>query len=263
MGRTDRLDGAHVRTRGRDRPPALAFTEHLDHTVWTLALDDLEEGHFLRTLAPDGVLTPPTFDTDGYLEAIDRCRRRFPDLRILSGLELGEPHRHPEAVDGVLRLGTFDRVLGSLHCLPDGDTFAEPPGLFQHRDAGDVLRDYLAELVRLVTDSDIFAVVAHVDYPLRYWPAKAGAFDANAFEDEFRQTLRTIAGTGRALEINTARPPHETLLRWWCEEGGAAVTFGSDAHEPAELARGFTEATRMATAHGFRPGRDPYDFWRR
>ena len=38
---------------------------------------------------------------------------------------------------------------------------------------------------------------------------------------------------------------------------------GSDAHDPTVLARGFSDAAAMVEAHGFRPGRHPYDFWRR
>lgn len=39
--------------------PAIAFTEHLDHTVWTVALDAVDEGDLLATSAtPDGLLTP-------------------------------------------------------------------------------------------------------------------------------------------------------------------------------------------------------------
>jgi len=42
-----------------------------------------------------------------------------------------------------------------------------------------------------------------------------------------------------------------------------AVTFGSDAHDPAAVARRFPDAAHMAEAHGFRPGRDAHDFWAR
>lgn len=245
--------------------PAIAFTEHLDHTVWTVALDAIDENDHLAALAtPDGLLTPPEFDPSGYLEAIEGCRERFPSLRILSGLEMGEPHWHAAATAKVLGAGRFDRVLGSLHCLPDGDGFSEPPGLYRHRAAAEVIRQYLAEVARLVTESDVFSVMAHIDYPIRCWPEQeAGAFDPSAFEAEFRHALRATAQSGRALEINTAIPLHSTILRWWHEEGGEAVTFGSDAHEPSAVARGFREAADMAEAHGFRPGQDPYDFWAR
>lgn len=242
--------------------PAIAFTEHLDHTVWTVALDALDGNDHLAALStPDGRLTPPKFDAPGYLAAIERCRERFPGLRILSGLEIGEPHWHAAAAAKVLGAGRFDRVLGSLHCLPDSDGFAEPPGLFGHRAAAEVVREYLAEVARLVTESEVFSVLAHIDYPVRHWPV--GPFDPLAFEEEFRHALRVTAQSGRALEINTVVPLHSTLVRWWHEEGGQAVTFGSDAHEPSVIARGFREAADMAEAHGFRPGRDPYDFWAR
>ena len=58
-------------------------------------------------------------------------------------------------------------------------------------------------------------------------------------------------------------PLDATIVRWWYDEGGEAVTFGSDAHEPASVARGFTEAAALAEASGFRPTADPFEPWRR
>jgi len=236
--------------------PAIAFTEHLDHTVRTLETTD--DPH-LASLTEDGFLTPPAFDAAGYLAAIERCRDRFPGLRVLSGLEMGEPHWHAAACAKVLGAGRFDRVLGSLHCLPDRGGFSEPPGLYSHRDAAEVIRSYLAEIVRLVDGSDDFAVLAHIDYPVRDWPGPS--FDPAAFEEEFREALRATARSGRALEINTRLPLDATILGWWREEGGAAVSFGSDAHLPELVAAGFREAAAMAEAYGFRPGPSPSDFW--
>lgn len=245
--------------------PAIAFTEHLDHTVLTIALEGINADDHLTALAtPDGLLTPPQFDASGYLQAIERCRERFPSLRILSGLEMGEPHWHAAACAKVLGAGRFDRVLGSLHCLPDGEGFAEPWGLYPHRVAAEVVRQYLTEVARLVTESDVFSVLAHIDYPVRSWPEQeVGPFDPWAFEEEFRHALRATARSGRALEINTRIPLHSTVLSWWHEEGGAAVTFGSDAHLPSLVAHEFREAADMAEAHGFRPGQNPYDCWAR
>jgi histidinol-phosphatase (PHP family) len=242
--------------------PAIAFTEHLDHTVWTVDLDALDKDDLLATLAaPGGQLIPPRFDASGYFEGIERCRERFPALRVLTGLEVGEPHWHAAAVSKVLAVGRFDRVLGSLHCLPTRDGFAEPPGLYRRHAAADVVRTYLAEIARLVADSEVFSVLAHIDYPVRYWPVQAGPFDPNVFEDEFRYALRVLAAGGRALEVNTVVPLHPQVVRWWREEGGSAITFGSDAHEPTVLGNRFFEAAAMVEAHGFRPGRHPHDFW--
>ena len=101
--------------------PSIAFTEQVDHTIWTASIAGLATVPYEHPVAiladAEGQVTPPAFDATGYLLSIERCRVRFPELRILSGLELGEPHWHRDAVQQVLSLGGFDRVLGSLHCL--------------------------------------------------------------------------------------------------------------------------------------------------
>lgn len=242
--------------------PAVAFTEHADYTTWAALAGDREDPEHLRPFrTPDGTLRPPVLDVAGYLEHVQRCRDRFPGLRILSGVELGEPHRHGVVAAKFLHAGEFDRVLGSLHCLPVGERFSEMPGLSRQRPAADVVRAYLAELLCLIESSAEFAVLAHIDYPIRYWPAQAGPCDLHVFQDEFRQALRALALSGRALEVNTRLPLHADVVRWWREAGGAAVTFGSDAHDPAALAHGFAPAAAMVEAHGFRPGRHPFDVW--
>jgi len=107
-------------------------------------------------------------------------------------------------------------------------------------------------------------VLAHLDFPRRYWPAGAAEYTEAAFEEEYRAVLRALAGSGRVLELNTASPlPSVDLLRWWAQEGGTALSFGSDAHLPGHVGGRFREASGIATAAGFRPGRDPFDFWRR
>lgn len=241
--------------------PGIAFTEHVDHTVWRVAMDALGPDDHLARLARDGHLRPPPFDAAGYLNEVEECRDRYPDLHILSGLELGEPHRHREAVAEVLAAGTFDRVLGSLHSLADGAGFAEPAGLVGHREPGEILRTYLAEVALLAGSEQSFEVLAHIDYPVRAWPPSAGRFDPSAFQDEFRHALHVAAHSGRALEVNTKVPLHSVILRWWRDEGGTAITFGSDAHDPAGIARGFDDAVQMAEAHGFRSGRLPHELW--
>lgn len=158
-------------------------------------------------------------------------------------------------------MGEFERVLGSLHSLPHGYEFSEPPYLFGVREADAVVRDYLAEVPRLVEDSDVFAVLAHIDYPLRYWPARMPPVDVNRFEEDFRHALQVLASTGRALEVNTNSALRAELVRWWKEAGGRTITFGSDAHSPGRLAQQFDLATTMAEQLGFRAGKHPWDFW--
>jgi len=244
--------------------PSVAFTEHVDVTTWVLPPGaQLPDGW--DHLIDGDRLTPPPLDVEGYAESLEHCRAKYPTLRIRSGVELSEPHRHEEPVRDVLRRGSFERVLASVHSAPvgAGGGFVEYSARYLDLSPADVVREYLAETVRLVEKFDAFEVLAHIDYPVRYWPTGGPAYDVLEFEDDYRAVLDVLARSGRALEVNTRVPLAVEVLRWWHDAGGDAITFASDAHEPAALAHGFAEAAAMAEATGFRPGLDPQDFWGR
>lgn len=144
-----------------------------------------------------------------------------------------------------------------------GDDRTEPTTLFRLWRPAEVVRAYLQEVPAMVAGSDSFTVFTHIDYAVRGWPAdEVGPFDPAEFEDGFRAAMRAIAGSGRALEMNTRRL-WPWIPQWWAEEGGTALTFGSDAHVPGALAGNFPKAVAMLEHYGFRPGRRPEDFWTR
>ena len=227
--------------------PAVAFTEHAD---------------WIRGAA--GV-----FDLEGYFESIERCRAAYPGLRILSGVELGEPHRHPEEARALLAT-PFDRVLASVHCVEwKGETTdACEQGFLTPTDAVGIFRAYLREVLALLESEQSFQVLAHLDYPKRYWHSIPAYLEAD-YEEEFRAVLRAAAWREVALELNTTRGRHPgrflcpgpVVLSWWCEEGGRTISFGSDAHSPDALAAGFQIARDLAAAAGFRPQADAAAFW--
>lgn len=242
--------------------PAVAFTEHADFTPWSLGPGEKIPGEW-RRLVSDDVLTPPALDLNGYKACLDRCRERFPGLRILSGVELSEPHWHHGRVEALLRDGDFDRILASVPSAPVGTGFTEVSDSFRDHSPAQVLRDYLAEIAALISQFDDFEVLAHIDYPVRRWPRDAGAHDPCDFQDEYRHVLRALSSAGKILEVSTKVPLHPLVLTWWRHEGGQAITFASDAHNPATLAAGFTEAVQMAEAAGFAPGHDLCGPWGR
>ena len=232
--------------------PAIAFTEHAD---------------FVQAFPEQRPL-----DFRGYLQAIERCRAAFPGLRVLSGVELGEPHRFAAEVQAMLGSEPLDRVLASVHCVRvDGEARDMSQGILTPAASAGLMRAYLAETLELVRSDQPFDALAHLDYPKRYWPQAQLPFVEAEFEEDYRAVLRELARRGAALEVNTTRgaPPSRGLcpgpvvLGWWREEGGERVAFGSDSHEPAKIAAGFASAAAMVEAAGFRPARDPAGFWRR
>ena len=238
--------------------PSVAFTEHLDFTAWTAA-----DPMAARGLADSRADEIAPLDLSRYLACVEECRRRYPDLRVLSGVEAGEPHLFTASIRSTVRAAPLDRILGSLHAIVHEGRLVDADRAFAMLPPGEVMRRYLTELIRLVDSSDVFEVLAHLDYPRRYWPTGADAYDQAAFEEEHRAVLRSLARSGRVLEINTDSPlVSVTLLRWWRDEGGRAVSFGSDAHVPWLVGKRFAVAASVAEAAGFKPGRDQFDFWR-
>lgn len=78
--------------------PAVAFTEHVDFTPFRAGFLVQEHGDFVS----DGILTAPELDVDGYFECIERCRAKYPDLLILTGVEVGQPHLQAREVEALL-----------------------------------------------------------------------------------------------------------------------------------------------------------------
>ena len=250
--------------------PAVAFTEHLDLTPWYVPPEALEMFPRVgaRYVDEDSTFHAPPVDFEAYFASIERCRTLFPSLRILTGVEFGEPHWYATELAQLLGTGRFDRVLGSLHSLEIRGTPRVVDEWF-HTDqiAGqaeaDAVRAYLTELQRLAASSGGFQVVAHIDYLVRQIRKAGREHDPREYEAEYREALTALARSGRVLEINSRLPLDPVLVRWWHEVGGDAVSFGSDAHTPDGVGRGFVEATAVAEAAGFRRGADRFDLWRR
>jgi histidinol-phosphatase (PHP family) len=244
---------------------SIAFTEHADFTAWTIPAAAIATmpAKYQAMVRPDGTLLPPCLDLAGYLAAVQECRARFPALRVLSGVELGEPHWHPADVQALLKSGAVDRRIGSVHSLTDGQRALVVERLHGLRSAAELLRAYLVETWRMVEESDAFEILGHLDYPVRSWPATGPAFSPEHFEEEFRAVLRSLARSDRVLEVNTAVPLDAVILRWWRDCGGQAIAFGSDAHEAEQVGRGFARISALAESCGFRPGRRPHDHWPR
>lgn len=237
--------------------PGVAFTEHADFAPWTLAPEVVPPDW--RRFYAEGVLTPPPLDVAGYLACLEYCRERFPGLRIVSGVELSEPHWYPVQAADLLENAGLTRVLASVHSAPtaDGLSFTEVTERYEDQTPGEVVCAYLAEIERLIERFPRFEILAHIDYPVRTWPATGKPYDPHDFEDEYRRVLRLLATADKTLEVNTKVPLHPEVLAWWRQEGGRTITFASDAHKPEALAHGFREAARIAFAAGFRAGGRP------
>lgn len=194
---------------------------------------------------------------DAYFAELARCRERFDGrLTLLAGVELSEPHMHPEEARALLAAWPYDLAIGSLHFV--GDLMSLDREFFDRRDARVAYESYFSDLATMVRAGG-FDIVGHLDVPKRVGHALCG-YDARDYEEPIRAVLRACVEHGIGIEINTStyrrgvgEPcPPGCVLSWYRELGGEILTLGSDAHDPAALAAHFDEALELARAAGFR-----------
>lgn len=155
----------------------------------------------------------------------------------------------------MLAQGPFERVLGSLHSVIRDDELIGVNRVLKVEDPHPVMREYFTDLLGMIEGSSVFDVLAHCDYPRRHWPHSADPYTERDFEQEYQAAFAALAASERALEINTRSPLASVdLVRWCHQEGGRAVSFGSDAHVPWAVGQRFDPAVEVVTVRDSAPG---------
>lgn len=193
-----------------------------------------------------------------YFEVIEQCQAKFKPLglTVYPGIELGNPHTYPAEASALLAAYPFRVVLGSLHWLY-GENIHDAR-CFAGREPDRVYTDYFIELGRMVQNFE-FDIVAHFDRILWRGTLLGARLNLERLEPAIQETLRIIAQSGRALELNTTfvtqtpgwRAELTTMLTWFYQAGGRLVAVNSDAHRAGEVGRHRTLAEEILTTAGF------------
>jgi histidinol-phosphatase (PHP family) len=193
---------------------------------------------------------------DAYVTAVQEAARRYPEIKVLLGVEADYIPGTEDELAETLAGWPFDYVIGGLHFV-DGFSFSDPPYRDDPRWRDPALYQRYYALVRGAVETGLFDVFAHVDY-IRLWGHPLPA-DISAAEDD---ALAALLQAGVALEVNTTGtldvvgrmyPTPDLLAK--ARRQGLAIVFGSDAHEPDQVAWRFEEGVALARAAG-------YDAWR-
>ena len=179
------------------------------------------------------------------LELKDKYRR---DIKLIYGVELGQPYNYPEFAEQVISEGLFEFVIGAVHNLknlPDFYFIHYSKMRFDNENerglANNLYSRYLDDVYKL-TELPYVDTVAHCTYPCRYMKAGGLDFDVKPFYPKYEQIFKSIVKNGKFLEINTSNirrnfdftMPDTDLLQLYKDCGGRYVTVGADAHRPNE-----------------------------
>jgi len=202
--------------------------------------------------ATDPGVTMSLSDLPVYVAEVQELKARHPGYVYL-GIEADYRRDTIRDVVELLQTYPFDYVIGSVHFL-DGWGFDDPSqvGGFDDRDVDDIFRAYYARLEE-AAGCGAFTILGHLDLVKKF-----GHHPVDTLEPEIERVARRMAEQRVVAEVNTSglyKPvaeiyPSAQILEI-LRRNGVAITYGSDAHAPAEVGRDLEAAVRAVLLAGF------------
>ena len=174
-------------------------------------------------------------------------------IKVKAGLEIDYDPAHAEDIRKIIAPFDFDVLGGSVHFIENVNLVSrytdEDRALFGIEESS---RRYLEKLDTMIS-ADIVDVVCHIDIFKKF-----GQRPGSWIEDQMNGILSKIKKKNLAVELNTsglihpAKEPYPAvnILRQ-CYMLGIPITYGSDAHTPANVGRDIDTAREMLASVGY------------
>jgi histidinol-phosphatase (PHP family) len=251
------------------RQPAGALSDYHVHTCWSdgdgqvaemiaqavdLGLPEVGLTDHLVPYDPDDDYGIPHDRLAAYVAAVrEESAAAQSRIRVFTSVEVDYAPRDWPHLLALLAEHGFDYVIGSVHGVDGKPIDYIEEMVRKNWPDDDLLYARYYEAVAEMAASGVVDVAGHLDLPKKFGRRPGAA--ARPAEDA---ALDAIAAAGVLVEINTSGlrypvgelfPSADLLAR--AHGRGIGITFGSDAHEPGELAAGFDQALAAARAAGY------------
>lgn len=189
-----------------------------------------------------------------YINAVRRLQKKHEAPRVKLGIEADFVPGHQDKLRKLLAAYPFDYVLGSVHFI-DGWSFDNQEEIAQYRsrDLEELYERYFV-LLQQAALTGLFDIMAHPDLIKKF-----NFIPKHSLTSLYQKTVQVFKEAGVCLEVNTAGlrypvqeiyPAKEFLtLAFQCD---LSVTLGSDAHHPAQVGAGFSQAIRLLKEVGYK-----------
>ncbi len=193
-------------------------------------------------------------DLDQYVADVEQARRDHPNLVIKLALEVDYLPGQEDWIRDLAARHPWDYFIGSVHYISETWAIDNPAEMskWKDRDPMEVWTAYFEHLT-LAAESGLFDIIGHADLCKKF-----SIYPRQDCTPLFIRFLQAAKRGGVAIELNTAG------LRKECREiypsprivqlaaqHGVPITFGSDAHAPAEIGLNFAEAVQLARSAGY------------
>jgi len=191
---------------------------------------------------------------DEYVEKVRLAQQAFPQLTIRLGLEVDYLPGHEEWIRQLAARHPWDYFIGSVHYVSDSWDIDNPAKLseWKKRDPYEVWSAYFDRL-GMAAKSGLFEIIGHADLPKKF-----GIRPTQSCTPLYEKFTAAAAEAGCAIELNTAGLRKDCREIYPCPEllqlarhRNIPITFGSDAHAPAEVGMNFAEAIVLARNVGY------------
>lgn len=201
-------------------------------------------------------------DFEASVSAVTALKEKYAGrLNLICGTELGQILFDKDAAAIVNADKRVDFVIGSVHRIRgEKDFYFIDYTQLDMNAIYDLLGRYFREVYELC-QTELFDVVGHVTYSLRYMKQRHGICpDISRYDDIIAESFRSLAHSGRGIEINTsglrqgfgATFPDLKYVKLFRELGGEILTIGSDSHTAEDIGANVADGAELAKAAGFR-----------
>lgn len=196
-----------------------------------------------------------TFDINKRKEELKNLQSKYPEIKMLEGIEIGYKNTTKDKSFEVLKNNKFDVVNLSVHEVDRLDLYHKEA--FKKYGIEKILGIYYDSMLEAVEVYPDYDVLCHIDYGFK----TAYILDSNQrlemYEEKIAKILKVLIEKDKALEVNTKvqtfLPNEHTryLLRLYKKLGGKNLTLSSDAHEAERYCDHFEEYMKIIKEEGF------------
>ena len=192
------------------------------------------------------------YDAEGYRSDLEDAMKISGSIRLLSGMEFGEPYLYRSEFEELCRQ-PFDFIMGSVHYPEKYASMFFSELVSAGVPAEDCYESYWDSVLNCVSYGK-FDCLGHIDIPKRYYGTLIYS------EKLIREIYHIAVENGIVIEVNTSSlrrdvgetMPGPALLELYCSEGGKFAVIGSDAHRVQDLGAGIPEARALLERFGLK-----------